>query len=179
MSRWRVAAVALVVVVALCGTLAWWFNLRAQPDNRVNIAYPEGVAAVVPLGFSAGDAPKLNVSTANPLQDDPNAVQEGKKLFAQVNCAGCHGYNAKGNMGPDLTDKAWRYGGTPIEVYKSIYEGRPQGMPAWGNSFPPQTIWQIVAYIQSLGGTFAPAPQGSDQQVVAGQATGANAGQKQ
>ncbi|MDQ2804813.1 MAG: cytochrome c [Pseudomonadota bacterium] len=27
-------------------------------------------------------------------------------------------------------------------------------MPAWGKALPPQAIWLIVAYIQSLGGTF-------------------------
>jgi cytochrome c oxidase cbb3-type subunit 3 len=82
-------------------------------------------------------------------------------------------------MGPDLTDKAWRYGGTPIEVYKSIYEGRPQGMPAWGNTLPTQPVWQLVAYIQSLGGTFAPIPRRSGEQLAASQGQSAQADQKQ
>ncbi len=40
------------------------------------------------------------------------------------------------------------------KVYKSIYESRPQGMPAWQSMLPTEPIWDIVAYIQSLGGTF-------------------------
>jgi cytochrome c oxidase cbb3-type subunit 3 len=71
-----------------------------------------------------------------------------------MNCAGCHGYTAEGAMGPDLTDTYWRYGGTPAEIYKSIYEGRPQGMPAWGRALPAREIWEVVAYIESLGGSF-------------------------
>ena len=175
MWRWRVLIIVAAIAVVLVGGTAWWLNLQPQTQTRISLAYPEGVAAAVPLGFSAGEPPELTVSTANPLQDDPNAAIEGKKLYAQMNCAGCHGYDAKGGMGPDLTDKAWRYGGTPIEIYKSIYEGRPQGMPAWGNAFPSQTVWQLVAYIQSLGGSFAPAPPGSGQQIAAGQAQGQGA----
>jgi len=83
-----------------------------------------------------------------------------------MNCAGCHGYDAKGGMGPDLTDTEWRYGGTPIDIYKSIYEGRAQGMPAWGNALPTTPIWQLVAYIQSLGGTLPAAPDGDAQQAA-------------
>lgn len=178
MSRWRPLIVAMVVAVVAIGTVAWWLTLRQQPENRVAVAFPEGVAAVVPLGFAAGEAPKLNVSTANPLAGDPNSIAEGKKLFVSMNCAGCHGYDAKGGMGPDLTDRAWRYGGTPIDVYKSIYEGRPQGMPAWGNALPSQPLWQLVAYIQSLGGTFAPVTPNPGQ-VTADQGQGAQASQSQ
>jgi cytochrome c oxidase cbb3-type subunit 3 len=61
-------------------------------------------------------------------------------------------------MGPGLTDHYWRYGGHPAEVFNSIAEGRPQGMPAWGTALPPDSIWQIVAYLQSLGGVLPPDP---------------------
>jgi cytochrome c oxidase cbb3-type subunit 3 len=179
MSIGRVALLAVVVALLVAGAAGWLLTAGRPAQTRVELAYPEGVAAVVPLGISAGEPPAINVSTANPLANDPTAPAEGKKLFGQLNCAGCHGYDAKGGMGPDLTDTAWRYGGTPIDIYKSIYEGRPQGMPAWGNSVPPQTIWQLVAYIQSLGGSFAPLTTSADRQPGPGQGLGAQAGQKQ
>jgi cytochrome c oxidase cbb3-type subunit 3 len=146
-----VTVIAALLVVA--GAIAWFVTSDRVAENRISLAAPEGVGAVVPLGIPAGEPPKITVDTGNPLGSDPTAVEEGKKLFTQMNCAGCHGYTAKGGMGPDLTDTAWRYGGRPIDIYKSIFEGRPQGMPAWGNSLPPATVWQLVAYIQSLGGT--------------------------
>lgn len=171
--------IAMVVLIALsAAATGWLLTSGKQARTRVSVAYPEGAGAIVPLGFSAGGAPKVNASLANPLAGDPNAVAQGKKLFASLNCAGCHGFLAKGNMGPDLTDKAWRYGGTPIDVYKSIYEGRPQGMPAWGNALPPNSIWQLVAYIQSLGGTLVAPPTGETQQPTGQQSTGAQTGQK-
>ena len=109
--------------------------------------------AEVPLGQIAG-APGSTaaLSTPNPYQDNPQAIEQGKQLFGRMNCAGCHAYGGGGNMGPDLTDTYWRYGGLPIQIYNSIFEGRPQGMPSWGKALPPDDIWKLVAYVQSLGG---------------------------
>jgi cytochrome c oxidase cbb3-type subunit 3 len=111
----------------------------------------------VPLGQIAG-SPTLSaaaLSTANPYESNPQAIEAGKQLYLKMNCAGCHAYNGKGNMGPDLTDRYWRYGGLPIQIYQSILEGRPEGMPSWGAALPPEEIWRIVAYIQSWGGAFS------------------------
>jgi len=111
--------------------------------------------ATQPLGQVAGVSqdPASSLSTANPYDGNPQAVEQGKALFVKMNCAGCHAYTGKGNMGPDLTDTYWRYGGLPIQIYTSIHDGRPQGMPAWGTALAPQDIWKLVAYIQSFGGT--------------------------
>jgi cytochrome c oxidase cbb3-type subunit 3 len=130
-------------------------------SRAVNTSPPASTAntviAAVPLGDVAGTAKYSPDSPVrNPYGRDANAAQQGKQLFIEMNCAGCHGYDAKGGMGPNLTDKYWRYGGVPVAIFKSIYEGRPQGMPAWNPALPPGEIWKLVAYIQSLGGTFAP-----------------------
>jgi cytochrome c oxidase cbb3-type subunit 3 len=53
-------------------------------------------------------------------------------------------------MGPPLNNTGWRYGGTPAELYRSIHDGRPGGMPAWGARLPPEQIWKLVAYLQTL-----------------------------
>lgn len=108
----------------------------------------------MPTGDIAGAAAStVGQVFENPYANDPGAIAEGKRLFEAMNCAGCHGYQLKGGMGPDLTDTYWRYGGTPAALYQSIYQGRPKGMPAWGVALPPAQIWKIVAYIQSQGGT--------------------------
>ena len=121
----------------------------AQP-----VAAAESVAAI-PLGDVAGAAKNtMAAAIPNPYGDSPQAAQQGRELFVRMNCAGCHGYEAKGGMGPNLTDTYWRYGGTPAMIFKSIYEGRPQGMPAWNPALPPQEIWKLVAYVQSLGGSY-------------------------
>jgi cytochrome c oxidase cbb3-type subunit 3 len=116
---------------------------------------PEGALAQVAIGDLAGVGNNtLDAQVANPYANDHAAVEVGHEIFVNMNCAGCHGYDLKGGMGPDLTDTYWRYGGSPADIYKSIYEGRPQGMPAWGRALPPQVIWKVVSYIQSKGGTY-------------------------
>jgi cytochrome c oxidase cbb3-type subunit 3 len=116
-----------------------------------------GEITAVPMGHIAGitDSAALARSIPNPYEGNPQAVASGKALYIKMNCAGCHAYNGKGNMGPDLTDTYWRYGGLPAEIYSSIHDGRAEGMPAWGSQLPPQEIWKLVAYIQSLGGTYS------------------------
>lgn len=96
----------------------------------------------------------LDAKVDNPYTGNMAAIKEGEGRFVDMNCAGCHGYDLKGGMGPDLTDTYWRYGGSPADIYKSIFEGRPQGMPAWGRALPPAEIWKIVSYIESKGGAF-------------------------
>lgn len=153
---------ALVMVIGLSLLVA----CSREGDGNVAYAAPpdaglpsEGRIAAVPLGDVAGVAvTNLPATLTNPLEGNASAVQEGKSLFIKMNCAGCHGYDAGGGMGPSLVDHYWRYGGVPVSVYKSIFEGRPQGMPAWGQALPPQEIWKLVAYLESLGGTF-PADQ--------------------
>ena len=55
-------------------------------------------------------------------------------------------------MGPALMDATWIYGSQPQDVYATIAEGRPNGMPAFGGKIPDQQIWQLVAYVRSLSG---------------------------
>lgn len=118
----------------------------------------EGNLARVAIGDLAGAGNNTFETTiANPYANDMAAIKEGHELFVNMNCAACHGYDLKGGMGPSLVDTYWRYGGSPADIYKSIFEGRPEGMPAWGRSIPAVQIWKVVAYIQAKGGTFSPA----------------------
>jgi cytochrome c oxidase cbb3-type subunit 3 len=116
---------------------------------------PEGVLSRVAIGDIAGagnNTAETNIKS--PDWGNVAAIHDGRDLFVNMNCAACHGYDLKGGMGPDLTDTYWRYGGSPADIYKSIFEGRPQGMPAWGRSIQPAMIWKVVAYIESKGGAF-------------------------
>ncbi len=55
-----------------------------------------------------------------------------------------------GHVGPDLSDEKWRYGGSNQELYESIAEGRPGGMPPFGKNLKEEEIWSIVSYIRSM-----------------------------
>ena len=72
----------------------------------------------------------------NPLAQDPQAVTRGMQDFIQFNCVGCHAPNAGGGMGPALSEGRFIYGSSPANLFLSIYQGRPNGMPTWGDILP-------------------------------------------
>jgi len=79
------------------------------------------------------------------------ALSQGKTLFRWFNCNGCHA-GGGGGMGPALMDDKWRYGNNPDEIYRSIMEGRPNGMPAFRGHIAEDQAWQLVAYVRSMSG---------------------------
>jgi cbb3-type cytochrome c oxidase subunit III len=94
--------------------------------------------------------PPAGLVLRNPHEGDPAAVATGAKLFIAYNCLDCHGAEGSGAMGPSLADGRWHFGGAPAEVFESIYQGRPEGMPAWGSLISPDQIWLLVSYVRSL-----------------------------
>ena len=86
----------------------------------------------------------------NPYDGDARAVATGGKLFVAYNCVDCHGADGSGAMGPSLADGRWHFGGAPAEVFESIYQGRPEGMPAWGSLISADQIWMLTTYVRSL-----------------------------
>ena len=78
-------------------------------------------------------------------------LSEGKRLFNWMNCVGCHAHGG-GDIGPPLMDDKWIYGGEIDQIYLTISQGRPNGMPAFAGKIPPQQLWQIAAYVRSMGG---------------------------
>ena len=97
------------------------------------------------------------------LLTDASALGEGKKLFG-ASCAPCHGAEAQGVVGPNLTDDYWLHEGGVKDVFKIIKYGVPEkGMKSWNDDFSPVQIAQISSYIKSLHGskpTNAKEPQG-------------------
>ena len=57
-------------------------------------------------------------------------LAEGQQLFA-ANCSTCHGADARGARGPDLTSGRWQHGGTAADIARNIHDGiAGTGMPA-------------------------------------------------
>jgi cytochrome c oxidase cbb3-type subunit 3 len=104
----------------------------------------------VPVVTLYPGAVPVRPTVKSPVADDPAAAQRGMEYFIQMNCVGCHAPNGAGGMGPALSNAKFVYGGEPENIYLSILQGRPNGMPAWGGMLPDQMIWDLVAYIQSI-----------------------------
>ncbi len=87
---------------------------------------------------------------SNPEANPTQAARDGEKLFASMNCDGCHGGGGSGWVGPSLADGRWRYGGQDGEIFNSIFYGRPRGMPAYGGLIGRDGVWLLVSYVKSL-----------------------------
>jgi cytochrome c oxidase cbb3-type subunit III len=87
----------------------------------------------------------------NEYEGNAFALTEGKRLFSQMNCTGCHA-NGGGAIGPALMDDKWIYGSQPDQIFATVVEGRPNGMPSFRNKLPDYEIWQLAAYVRSLSG---------------------------
>jgi cytochrome c oxidase cbb3-type subunit III len=85
------------------------------------------------------------------LDQNAYAMSEGKRLFSWMNCSGCHG-NGGGDKGPPLMDEHWIYGSAPEQIFDTIVQGRPNGMPAYRGRIPDAQVWQLVAYVRSISG---------------------------
>ncbi len=102
--------------------------------------------------------------TKNDYRENAYAVSEGEKLFAAYNCVGCHAHGG-GGMGPALMDNKWIYGSQPQQIFSTIVEGRPNGMPSFRGKIPDFQVWELVAYVRSMSGlgTSGASPNRSDE----------------
>jgi putative heme-binding domain-containing protein len=87
----------------------------------------------------------------NPLEGNAQAISNGGAMFRN-RCAGCHGPDAKGFMGPDLTG-VWETGSSDDRLFRIVRQGVPgTEMPGAPDiqRVPDRDIWQVLAYLKTL-----------------------------
>ena len=119
--RW-IYFVLLVVVVAAANLIAQDVYLKIPPDPP----------------------------TKNPLEGNADSITAGMGAYRQ-RCADCHGMDARGIRGPDIT-QVWARGRTDAALFRTIRNGVPNTeMPAHP---APRTsdmdIWRILAYLKTI-----------------------------
>ena len=70
--------------------------------------------------------PTRVIAVRGPYDGNAYGVSEGKRLYNQFNCSGCH-FQGGGGIGPPLMDAQWIYGSAPENIFETIVEGRPNG----------------------------------------------------
>ena len=111
---------------------------------------------------SASQQPAVSEDSLEAQLKDPARIQKGHEVFA-AKCTPCHGANAEGTVGPNLTDEYWIHGGSALQVKKTIEEGVvAKGMLAWKGLLPAEEIDAILSYLWSIKNTNHPgkAPEG-------------------
>ena len=77
-------------------------------------------------------------------------IQEGRRFF-ELDCASCHGGDARGGRGPDLTRGTFRHATNDQQLFQVVRFGiQGTEMPSRARTDP--RAWRVVAYLRSLGG---------------------------
>ena len=133
---------ALAFIFVSCEREERGFRVRLPEADRINskqlTTLQPGVATT-------------NPPVKNEYEENAYAMSEGKHLFEYMNCVGCHAHGG-GGIGPPLMDAKWIYGSQPEQIFATIVEGRPNGMPSFRGKLPDYQVWQLVAYVRSLSG---------------------------
>jgi mono/diheme cytochrome c family protein len=119
---------------------------RARPRGLALGAIALGlVATVAALGQNS------TVKKLNPYTGQAEAIQQGRTLWLQYGCSGCHGVGGGGGMAMPVIDETWKFGSDDETMYKLI-KGQiaAQTMPKIYNEMPDDDLWKIVAYVRSI-----------------------------
>ncbi|MGF1464918.1 MAG: cbb3-type cytochrome c oxidase N-terminal domain-containing protein [Sandaracinaceae bacterium] len=140
--RWWLATFYGAIVFSL---LYWFYYHEYEMGPLQPDVYAEEMAERAASG-------EVDEETLVSLASQSAVVASGQEVFAS-NCVACHREDGGGNIGPNLTDSHWLYGGTGVEIYTSIHEGRPNGMPAWGSILGETPVRAATAYVLSMRDT--------------------------
>lgn len=143
--------IALSVVYLLYYDVTGWGpNQHQEYDQEV-------AAALQQFGPGEASGPAINYAELEILSDEAS-LAAGRALFMSPTnlCTTCHGANAQGLVGPDLTNNFWKHGCDLESIMISIKVGYPSfGMPAYGSGVPltDEQLHQLASYIISLRGS--------------------------
>ena len=127
-----------------------------SPENiKTTITYGRG--GVMPAWSAVLTSDQIKdvanyVRSLSGLPADDLRVARGAEVF-KANCVACHGADGKGNIAmgaPNLTDKAWLYGGSEKTIIETITKGRNGMMPAQDKVLSPEKIQLLTAYVWGL-----------------------------
>ena len=106
-------------------------------------------------------APAQVESKTNPLAGDARAIEGGRNIY-RGRCGVCHGIDAKGYRGSDLTTGDWVHGGSDAQLFTTISRGiTGTEMPANPNMSDDE-VWMVIAYLRTLSAPGSAAPDRGD-----------------
>ena len=140
----------ILILILSLGVFAFLSCEREERGFRVKTPDAERINSKQLSPLQPGVAVQ-NPPVKNEYEENAYAMSEGKRLFEYMNCTGCHAHGG-GGMGPPLMDAKWIYGGQPEQIFATVVEGRPNGMPSFRGKLPDYQVWQLAAYVRSMSG---------------------------
>lgn len=149
------------IVFAICYLLIYHvFNIeplsRDEYKSEIQTAYND--TKELPSFMVTTEDLVANVDNTFQLLNDKESIEAGRKIFTSNRslCYTCHGINAQGLVGPNLTDDFWIHGCDPKQIAKNITTGFPvKGMNTFGSGarLTSKELNQVVSFLVSLHGS--------------------------
>lgn len=155
-------------LVILFGTVAfgfgYWFVFHTQ--HWLPLPDEEYRAEVAARAKARAEANPMSDEAFAVMLASPENVEAGHQVFAAT-CASCHGQNAEGLVGPNLTDAYWLHGNKPADIVRDVNEGFiEKGMPPWGPVLGDEKVRKVTAYVLSLKGKNLKGPRPAQGELV-------------
>jgi len=86
-------------------------------------------------------------------------LQMGQKIY-KMRCYSCHGADGKGSIGPNLTDKFWKYVNSEQDLIDAIANGKEGTMMmAYKDYLSPEELKAVTLYVKALQGKKLKSPK--------------------
>jgi cytochrome c oxidase cbb3-type subunit 3 len=150
MPPWLQSLFLVTVLIAIAYSAYYFSGMGdlqiAELDKEIALAGIEKKAYLEKVGSS------MDENTVTQLTET-SGVDQGKAIF-QEKCTACHGMEAGGGVGPNLTDSYWLHGGNIKNLFKVIKYGVPEkGMISWEKQLSPTDIQKVASFVLSLKGS--------------------------
>lgn len=140
------------VTILFAVVYIWRFHFSDAPLQVQELKNEIAAAKIAEEAYAKINANKVDENTVE-YKADATLIADGKDLFGQK-CVACHGAEAGGGQGPNLTDDYWKHGGSIKDIFKTIKYGvTNKGMIAWGGELTPKQIEGLANYIKSIKGS--------------------------
>jgi mono/diheme cytochrome c family protein len=172
LTRWRVAPVVLLAMLAIDGLVS---EPAAADGQATGPAAPApGTPAQAPAIPRAGaaEAPKSSPTAATAragsvpapkaAAHEPQAAADFPAAVIQryrASCLECHDSDGRGSVGrdidpniPDYTDPAWQSSRSDSELTRSILDGKGKSMPRMRGKLGSVDVKQMVALVRAFRG---------------------------
>ncbi|MEM1063057.1 MAG: cbb3-type cytochrome c oxidase N-terminal domain-containing protein [Planctomycetota bacterium] len=137
----------------------WAFYHNGIEGRSVYAAYDRAVADNLKTQFAEIGELDAGRETILRFADDPKWVKVGEVTYL-ANCVSCHGQDAGGLVGPNLTDDYWKHVKKAEDIATVLRDGANNGaMPGWQHRLHKNEIVLLSSYLVSLRGS-VPAERG-------------------
>ncbi|MBD2664437.1 c-type cytochrome [Richelia sinica] len=122
-------------------------NQLTKPENIIQqiVLLVVAILVVIPLALFGVQMIQASDPYVKNVLTQPGDPIQGKAIF-QINCAGCHGWEGNGLVGPSLqavSKRKSRYG-----LIHQVISGETPPMPKFQPS--PQEMADLLSYLENL-----------------------------